>query len=323
MGRNSHGKALTLLIAAALLLTGCGTGKQAAPEAAKQASYLAIKDDAGRVVVLPHKPDKIVVLSTSFLDLLYAVDGKAAGRPNSKTSAVPQQARAVPEVGYVYNVSLEKVVALQPDLVIAVQGMHEKLVPVLESGNIPVVLLRFKTYDDTLAKIKLFGDIAGTPEKAQAVTRDMQARLKAITDKLPGRTTKIAILHATAKSVTVELDNSVAGSMAMMLKLHNVAAGAQPLEAGADTTPYSLEKLVESDPDMIFVVTMGDAAEVGKRMQADVASNPAWSSLRAVRDKKVAFLPSDLFLLNPGLRLPEAAEYMARQAYPEVYADGQ
>lgn len=295
--------------------------KQTAPDAS-QAAYLTINDDAGRSVVLQNKPQKIVVLAPSFLELLYAVDGKAVGRPSSASkSAVPEKAQNVTEIGFVYNINIEKVVSLQPDLVVAMQGTHDKLIPVLESNHIPVIVLRYKTYDDIFDKIGLFGYIVGTKEKAQALTNEMKGKLKGLIDKLPDKNTKVAILHATSKSVSLELENSVAGNTAKLLRLQNVAAGSKPLNNGSDATPYSLEKLVENDPDIIFVVTMGNAAEIEKTMRDDVESNPAWSSLRAVRDKKVIFLPSDLFLLNPGLRMPEATQYMAKLVYPEIYAN--
>lgn len=316
-------KIIGILLMALTLLTGCGLpSKQAATENTSPAAYLTIRDDAGRSVVLKNKPEKIVVLAPSFLELLYAVDGQASGRPssNSKAAALPQQAQAVPEVGLVYNINIEKVVALQPDLVIALQGTHDKLVPVLAGSNIPVIVLRYKTYDDVFAKLALFGDIAGTKDKARALSAGMKDKLKEITDKLPDKTTKVAILHATAKSVSLELENSIAGNTAKLLRLQNVAAGSKPIDTGGDATPYSLEKLVESDPDIIFVVTMGNAAEIEKTMRTDVESNPAWSTLRAVREKQLLFLPADLFLLNPGLRMPDAAAYMARLVYPEIYA---
>jgi iron complex transport system substrate-binding protein len=314
-------KAMSILMMSTLLMAGCGMqSKQTAPGSPTQ-GYLTIKDDAGRSITLQHKPEKIVVLAPSFLELLYAVDGKVVGRPNTTSkTALPQQVLDIPEIGFVYNINMEKVVALQPDLVIALQGTHDKFIPVLESNHIPVIVLKYKTYDDVFDKIALFGNIAGTKEKAQALAQDMNAKLKVITDKLPDKTTKIAILHATAKSVSLELENSIAGNTAKLLRLQNVAAGSKPIDTGSEATPYSLEKLVESNPDIIFVVTMGNATEIEKTMRDDVESNPAWSTLRAVRDKKLLFLPSDLFLLNPGLRTPDAAEYMARLVYPEIYA---
>ena len=54
----------------------------------------------------------------------------------------------------------------------------------------------------------------------------------------------------------------------------------------------------------------------------DFKKNPAWNSLTAVQQGKVYVLPERLFLINPGLRYPEAVKYMAQQVYPEVFKDG-
>ncbi len=316
--------AISCLMIVAALFAGCAKNNPASqPESSPQA-YLTVQDSAGRTVAFPEKPERVVVLSTSFLDLLYAVDGRAVGRPSSKTEAVPPAAVNVPEVGFVYNVNLEKVVSLQPDLVIAVQGMHDGLVAALESNHIPVLVLKYKTLEDTVETIRLLGKIAGTEAKADEIIQNMQTKIQAITAKLPtNQPKKVAILFATAKSVTVQLDQTIAGSIAQKLGLINIAAGTAPLNKDSDNVPYSLEKLVESDPDAVFVVTMGNTAEIEKRMTADVESNPAWASLRAVQIRQVTFLPSDLFLLNPGLKMPEAVNYMAKIVYPEVYGSVQ
>lgn len=301
-----------------ILFTGCAADTK--DTSSQTTAYLTVVDNAGRTVTLPKKPERIVVLSTSFLDLLYAVDGKAIGRPSSKTSSVPQAAQDVPEVGYVYDINLEKVTSLQPDLVIAVQGMHDKLIPTLESSHIPVLVLKYKTLEDTIETIRMLAKIVGTQSKAEEVIEKMQSIVQGITAKLPSdRTTKVAILHATAKSVTVELDTTIAGSIAKTLHLVNIAAGTVPTNMDTDTVPYSLEKVVASDPDVLFVVTMGDTAEIKNQMKTTIESNPSWASLRAVQQKRVYFLPSDLFLLNPGLKMPDAVESMAKLIYPDIY----
>lgn len=321
MNRKVYSKFMIAFVMLAVFLTGCA--RESEHPGRGDTGYLTVTDDTGRNVVLQHKPARIVVLSPSFLELLYAVDGKAIGRPSSNAdlSFLPGEARELPEVGFVYNVNVEKVVSLQPDLIIAMQGMHEKLVPLFEGNHIPVIVLKYKTYDDVFEKMALFGNIADRRDKAQELIAQMKDRLQLITGKLPAATTKIAILHATSKTVTLELDSSIAGNTAKMLHLQNIAANSGPINEGADKTPYSLEKLVESDPDIIFVVTMGNAAEIEKTMRKDVENNPAWSTLRAVQQGKVVFLPSDLFLVNPGLRLADAAEYMAKTVYPEVYGN--
>lgn len=318
--RSVYNLIAVLFLCSALLVSGCGGQNKATPQAKSVgAAYLSVTDDAGRKLTLAKKPERIVVLSSSFLELLYAVDGTAVGRPSSRTADVPERAKALPEVGFVYNVNSEQVLALQPDLVIGVQGIHEKLVPLLESSQIPVMLLKMKSYEDVAGKVKLFGEIAGTSKKSAALVSDMDKRMNAAKEKAPDSGRKVAILHATAKSVTLEMETSIAGSTAKHLKLLNVASGSKPLDADMDSTPYSLEKLVAQDPDYVLVVTMGQSKEIEKRLKADVESNPAWATLRAVKENRVLFLPPELFLLHPGIRMPEAVEYMAKLVYPEVY----
>lgn len=310
-----------------LLLVVCAVNVAACSNAEKDSAnqeesvYLTIKDDLDRTVNLTHKPEKIIALSPSFLELLGAVDAKLIARPSSKNS-IPVSAQDLEEVGAVYNINIEKVISLQPDLVIAYEGMHDKFLPILETNHIPVIVLKMKTYQDVLDKINLFSQISGETQKGKALMQSMNQKVQNVTDKIPKEAKKIAILHSTAKSVTVELEGSIAGTAAKTLGFHNIASGSKALEQDPDSTPYSLEKLVENDPEIIFIVTMGKLEDIKKRMLSDIESNPAWSSLNAVKKNKVYFLPQDLFLLNPGLRYPEAIELMAKLVYPEVLNDG-
>jgi len=310
-----------ILIMACLMLSGCASKSKEQQPAAVSADYLRIIDDNGRSVVLAQKPQRIVVLSTSFLDVLYGVGGEAVGRPSSKTPAIFPRSQMAGEVGFVYNINNEQLLSLQPDLVIGFQGIHEKLIPILESSKIPVVMLKMKTYDDVLAKVKLFGDIAGTQSTAQNMIDKMQIKIDEIVAKLPAHSKKVVILHATAKNVTVELEGSIAGNIAKMLKIKNVAAGSKSIDSDPDIAPYSLEKLVEGDADVILVVTMGNMEGIEARMKTDIRSNPAWAGLRAVQNNQIFFLPAELFQLNPGIRFHESVEYMAKVVYPEVYGN--
>jgi iron complex transport system substrate-binding protein len=316
---------LWLLFCMALPATGClPAAKRTAPQGTTGRVYLAVRDDAGRTVILKEKPVRIVPLSASFLELLYAVDGAAVGRSSTRQAYlanVPEEVTALPDVGFVYNINTEKLLSLKPDLVIGHQGINDNLVPILESSGVPVLLVKIRTFEDVKAKLRLFGAIAGTPAKAGQLAGELDGRIKAIVGKMPAKTVKVAILHATARSVTVELENSLAGSVAKILGLRNVAAGSKPLEGNPDATPYSLETLAEKDPDMIFITTMGESRELGKRLQSDVESNPAWRSLRAVKEGRVHLLPNELFLVNPVLRFDDAVRYMAKLVYPGAIGD--
>lgn len=300
-----------------LILVGCGEQKE---KIAGGKAYLELNDAAGRKVVLAQKPQRVVSLSPSYLGMIEAVGGEIVGRATSKVGSVPASMEKVPEIGFVYNINMESLFALKPDLVLAGKNQHDRFVPLLESNKIQVIEMDTKTYNEVKETLKILGDIYGTPEKAQAEISKLDKEINFITTKLPKDKKRIVIMHATASSVTVEGSHSIAGCVSDLLGFENVAAAA--LKGKSDKTPYSMETLVGQNPELIFITSMGKAKEIENRLRADFMNNPAWNSLEAVRQSKVYVLPERLFLLNPGLRYPEAVKYMAEQVYPEVFANG-
>ena len=300
---------VALLIVAILVISGCGPKNKQTVKTNGQA-YLTVTDDEGRKVVLTNKPERIVALAGSDLTLLDAVDVNLVGRVTTKVGNIPARYKDLPEVGVTTGLNIEKVIALKPDCVLAIAGQHDKYIQLLESNNIPVFMLRIKSFEDVKAKLHLMSQIAGTEAKGDAVIAKLDKEVNGILNKLPKEKQTVVILHATAKNVTVELDTSIAGGVAKMLRLENVAAGGNKKISG-DKVPYSLEELVNRDPSVIFLTSMGEGPDIEKRMRADVTNNPAWSSLSAVKNGTFYVLPEKYFLLSPGLYYPAAIKYMA------------
>lgn len=313
-------KKLLCLMAALMLLTvvGCGSGKPQQNAQAKDA-YAVITDAAGRQVVLDKKPERVVALNPSYLNMIDAVGGTIVGRATSKLAKLPESMQSVPEIGFVYNINMESLVGLKPDLVLAGKNQHDKFVPLMESNNIKVIELDAKTYDDVKNTVKMLGDIYGTQEKAEQECALLDKEIKAVREKIPQEKKRIVIMHATASSVTVEGKKSIAGCVSDMLGFENVAYKA--LGNKSEKTPYSMEALVEQNPEVIFITFMGNTDEIENRLRSDFKNNPAWASLDAVKEGRVYVLPEEMFLLNPGLAYPAAVKYMAKQVYPEVFAN--
>lgn len=324
MNRRKTGT-LILLCAAVIGLSGCTpqnaattAGKQ---PAAEQGAAVSITDDMGRTVTLPGKPQRVVALSTSLVNFAAAVDGDLAGRSTVKSedASVPDKYKDLPEVGPVYNVSVEAIIGLKPDLVLASESQHKKIVPILEQNGIPVLVLRCKTYDDVKRNLAVIGKVYGKSDAASAKIAELDAKINAIVSKVPAEGKKIAIIHATPSNVTVELSTSIAGDIARILHLQNVASSGPAADKTGDKIPYSMEVLANQNPDMIFFTSMGQKDKIENTIANTVKSSPAWSSLQAVQNGRVYVLPEQYFLLNPGLDYPDAAAYMARLVYPEVF----
>ncbi|WP_293987641.1 ABC transporter substrate-binding protein [uncultured Megasphaera sp.] len=309
---------LILSLCCLVVLAGCSP-QNAATQKGSGSAYAVLTDDLGRQVTLEKKPQRVVALSTSLVNFTAAVDGDLAGRPTLKSedASLPDKYKDVPDVGPVYNVSVEKIVAAKPDLVLASADHHQKIISQLEDNHIPVLVLKTKTYDDVKRNLEMVGKVYGKEEAAKAKEKELDQQLAAITKAVPQEGKRIAIIHATPSAVSVELPTSIAGDIAKILHLQNVADGTP---GGKDATriPYSMESLVQADPDVIFFTSMGSSDKIEKRIKDDVESNPAWASLTAVKEGRVYVLPENYFLLNPGLDYPQAVAYMANLVYPEA-----
>lgn len=284
--------------------------------------FLSFTDDADREVTLQAQPQKIVVLSPQLLDLLYAVDGTAIAKATSTGGTIPEKAKAIEDVGGMTTVNTEKLLSLKPDLVIGSTSFHRDLVNVLEASDIPFALFTLSTYNDLQEKALLFGKLAGTEPQATAALDNLEEQIGDLTGKVPAdqRPTFI-MLNVTPSSISVQRQNTVGIEVAEMLHMENVAAVLEASQKSPSTAPFSLEKIVELDPDYVFVLIHGAKEDGEKKVQSDLAAQPAWASLRAVKEQRMAILPSDLLLSNPGFRLNESVEYMAKLVYPDVYSN--
>lgn len=323
---------LAMIMTGLMLITGCAgqstvTSTQNVGQASEKTGEvsfpLTIKDDAGKIVTLEKKPQKIAAISSTMIGALYAVGGKSITRVEAKgESSLPKEAESAESVGHVNEIDMEKLVALQPDLVIAQMGSHEKYAQILESAKIPVILLQMKSYGDTQEKLRLMGKITGNAAKAEEAVANMENKVASLTKKLPQNPKKVVILYTTSQNISVKLDNSIAGDVAKILKLDNIASGLKAEKTGGENAPFSMEKIVESNPDVILVTTMVTSKELAdERIRKDLESNPAWNQLKSVKEKRIYTLPQKFFLTNPGAQYPEAIEYMAKLVYPEVYGN--
>lgn len=316
---------LALLFAAvfAVSIAGCGTGNNVTEheEAVVDSGQVTVADALGRRVTLEERPKRIVVTSASFLEPLEAVGGadQLVGRPDSKTQ-MPDYAKKLTSVGKVYQIDVEKVINCNPDLVILNKGMNDNLVDTLTQAGIPCIVLDMKSYNDVKQSIMTMARITGEVAKGSDLVNQMDGKIQAIKSKIPAQQScRVAIIHSTNQGLSVQLDGSIAGSIAKMLDWENVADKDTPLANDPDTAPYSLETLAEENPEFIFVTSMGDADELKANMEQTIQSDPAWQSISAVRDGHIYYLPQNLFLLSPGIHYPEAVETMAKCVYPGVF----
>lgn len=297
------------LVMIVLALAGCGKTTSSSSATTKELTY------NGQTYTVPKDPQKIAVLSNSVLSMLYAVDGKAISRV-STTDPLPPEIEALPVLGQTANINMEQLLGLNPDLVLGLENQHKKYESQLQSSKIPTVLINYDGIKDNVPLINFLGALTNHEDKATTLANTYESNVNKVKDSVKAQQpARVAVLRATGKGVTAETDAAITASMVKDLGMTNVVTSHLDKTTTDKTVPYSLETLAADDPDIIFVVTMGKEEEITKAMKKAMTDNPAWANLKAVQNNRVVYLPSKLFLLNPGLQTPEAMARLVKEAY--------
>ncbi|WP_235286575.1 ABC transporter substrate-binding protein [Paenibacillus tarimensis] len=297
------------------VFTGCSSTTESQPLVTQP--YLSLIDDTGREVIVTSKPERVVILNPEALRLFYQLGGTVSGFASAPGIPVPEAAKASVNVGQINQVSLEKLISLRPDLVIGHPFFHENLKDSHETSNVPLALLSISSYEAVQNYGKLFGQLLGKGTEADMALKETEARIQSILSKLPARSTTFAAVTIMPMGISLQKSGTLTLDIADKLRLINVA---ESMESGEmpGSVPYSLEKLVEADPDFLFIEVHGTQEYGQRKLQEDLESSPAWASLRAVKEGTMYFLPSD-FVNNPGLNIDRPIEYLAKLVYPDVY----
>ena len=285
---------------------------------------VSLVDGTGKEITLDKYPERVVILFTSFIDIWYRNGGELVGMVESSSPEIEiPGTEGVETVGKTGAISLEKIISLEPDLVILSSNTSSQmeLQPQLKQNDIPVLAFDYKFKNDYYMMAKLFSALNGREdlfeENAIQVEKDIQEIIDKIEESEDGDIPRIFLMFASSKGLKSRGGESTVGEIFADLHTINIS---DESSISVDDQIFSMEKLIEEDPDYIFVLTMGsDMEQVQDRIKADAESNPAWASLSAVQNDRYIFLPKDLFTYKANHRYAEAYEYIAKIIYPELF----
>lgn len=301
------------------LIVGCGVqdATTESPNTSTSKPYLSFEDQAGKTVILDKKPERIVVLNNELTELFYQVGGEAVGISTSPGINVPEEAMNAKRVGAINSISMEEVLNLKPDLVIGHPLFHQNLTDTFSDAKIPFAILTVKSIKDIRNNAMLFGKIIGKEQQAQTAVDRIDTQLQELTASLPSGEPSFAIITLMANNISLQKSSSIALDIAKLLHMKNVA---ESLPAGKlpSSVPFSMEKLVELNPDYIFIVVHGSDDDGQRMLQSQLESNPAWQSLQAVQTGKLSILPPAMFVTNPGIKIADSVAYMKQLIYPST-----
>ncbi len=276
-------------------------------------------DGRGKEITINKKPKRVVVLFPSLIDIWIRNGGELVGMVEGGTGTA-LDIEGVDIVGGFGSVSMEKVISLNPELVIlsANSKSHKKLTESLEENNIPVIPVAYEFKDDYFKTAKLFATINDRMDLYKEEAGKIKEEIQEIIDNVPGdNKPKILIMFAASNALTASGSNSTLGEIFKDLGAINIADDSNDL---LNDKNFSIEKIIAEDPDFIFVQTMGsDKEAIEERIKTDAESNPAWSTLSAVKNDRYIVLPNDLYTYKANHRYGEAYRGLAEILYPEAF----
>jgi iron complex transport system substrate-binding protein len=237
-------------------------------------------------------PQRIVCLTEETTETLYLLGQGDRVVGVSGYTVRPPEARQKPKVSAFINARFDKILALQPDLVLAFSDLQAELAAELVRRGLTVVTFNQRTVAEILQMIRMLGGLVGCQPQAEALADRLERELDRIrreAERLPTR----------PRVFFEEWDEPLISGIRWVEELVDIAGGAPifPELAGAALAKDRIvdpAEVARRDPEVIF------ASWCGKKVRKEsIRSRPGWQDVRAVRDDRIYEIKST-YILQPG-----------------------
>ena len=273
-------------------------------------------DATGFTLRLTHPANRIISLAPANTEILFALGlgNKVVGVTTFCDE--PPEALEKEKIGNITEIDLEKILTLQPDLILASSLTPDEAIDRLHELNLPVFTIKPETIDQVIQGITQVSILTGVEELGSILTKSMQENLKKISDQ-----TKFLPDHQKPFVFHIIWHDPIwtAGNHTFINEFITLAGGknlAQDLE-GYST--MDIEEILRRNPSIITVITNHGKNEENQLYQF-ILSDSRFQLLEAVKNHQVYSIDSNL-VSRPGPRIITALENFARIIHPEIFGN--
>ncbi len=262
-----------------------------------------LQDELGRTVVVPDHPHRLICLTPSVADDLYALGAENDVVGISEYTKYPPQARQKPSIGLPLNPSLETIVLLHPDLVVGSADLAPQNLKGFERLGIPVFLVKPIGIGGIYSSLLDMGKALNREAAAKELVFRLSSRVEAVRARVQGKQrVRVFMLIWADPILTV-------GKAAFITDLIAAAGGESITGNLAHEYPrISFETVVALAPESILLI------RASKMSVENLAQRAGWESLPAIRNRSVYYTDDRLNLPSPVAI--DALEDLARQFHP-------
>jgi iron complex transport system substrate-binding protein len=268
---------------------------------------IEVTDFKGRKIVLDKVPQKIVSLSPSNTEILFALGAGERVAGVTSYCDYPEAAKKIEQVGDYEGPNMELIMKVQPDVVLA-GYIQEELVKNLEAMGIPVIVTEAESFEAIYQSISLIGKVTGTDAEAEKITTEMKSKIAEIEAKTKDKE-KPTVFYLVWKDPLM-----TAGSKTFIDDVIKAAGGINIAEKADGWAKYSAEELIKDNPEILVAALHSTDKGMTKE---DLSKNQIFSKLECVKKGKVYVMSDDNIISRPGPRIVQAIEEMAGVFYEE------
>ncbi|MEO8287952.1 MAG: ABC transporter substrate-binding protein [Chloroflexota bacterium] len=277
-------------------------------------------DWTGTKRTLAKRPTRIVCLTGFCEDTLFQL-GLEPVAVNDTLYKQPQfwgPNKTITAIGGGFGApNLEDIAKAQPDLIIGFQniiGQREAIEKIA-----PLFIINPGKFEDTIDNVRIVGRLTGKSYLAEQAIKKFYSKLNGYRAKSPNNKVPL-LLFGNSVSFSVFTQPSMPGSILTAATYYPWPAEGGPLAPDREpgSLQYSLEKILDKDPDVLLVITQGSGA-TGTLTQI-LSANPIWSQLKAVKNKQVYDVSFTNYVTGRGLvSLGLALDDAMMKIYPETF----
>ena len=267
-----------------------------------------LQDDAGRTVSMPATVNRLITLAPNLTEIVFAVGGgdRLVGR--TSYCDFPAEAKSIAEVGDTLHPSLEKIIALKPQVVlVSTSSQLEVFTQQLQDQNIAVFVTDPHDLEGVFKSIGQIGEILGEKEQATLLVNKLRERAKVVGDALKYESPVRVFYQLSAEPLYT------AGRDAFVTDLMR-RAGADSVTANVPGAwpKFSNESALAAKPDAIILPTGGSMGASNSKVTEALRRSPAALQGRVYKI-------NDDHLARPGPRAIDGLEEMARALHPDAF----
>lgn len=270
---------------------------------------ISVTDLAGKTVEFSEVPQRIVTFSSGDMSIVYALGGTVVGRPTIE-GEVPTEVKDIADIGTTIEINIEKVAALQPDLIIAHRQLNAKDIPALEQLGAKILLTGAASLDENNGVIEMLGKVLHKTTEAETLVKQINDKVTEVSTLNSEKEIRCLIIFGVPSNWMVALPDSLSGNLLEAVGGFNIAKDYPKLEKFPQYAQMNSERIIEADPQVLLLISPGPQEIAKKSFMAEMSKNPSWKNITAMKQGNFIMLPNSLFGSNPGAKIMDSLEYL-------------